>query len=456
MEPTETSSSTETKLERIAWLSAVDPGKVFNQVMHHFNLDSLLQCFHELNGKKALGVDGVTKEQYEENLIPNLLDLLDRMKRMAYIPGAVRLVLIPKEGRPGAMRPLGISNFEDKIIQKMTQKVLESIYDPIFLGNSYGFRPGKSCHNAIRALDYYLFSNRIESIIDVDLENYFGTIDHNLLIDMLETKIKDQRFIRYIIRMFKAGVLSKGELTMSDEGVPQGSVCSPIISNIFAHYVIDDWFEKVVKKHCQGKVEMFRYADDMVICCQFRNDAGRIKKALAKRLSKFRLKMNEDKTREIAFSKQDAARGIRQGAFDFLGFTFYLGVSVSGRAIIPKLKSSGKRLRSKLKKISEWMKKNRNKYPLRKLWEIFCSKLKGHVQYYGVSFNADGVGLFLYKARRIFYKWVNRRSQRKSFNWGKFSLFVKRFPMPKAKVCHKFFFYNSYRQVKVIILSLLP
>ncbi|QGP39713.1 reverse transcriptase domain-containing protein [Piscirickettsia salmonis] len=440
MEPTETSSSTETKLERIAWLSAVDPGKVFNQVMHHFNLDSLLQCFHELNGKKALGADGVTKEQYEENLIPNLLDLLDRMKRMAYIPGAVRLVLIPKEGRPGAMRPLGISNFEDKIIQKMTQKVLESIYDPIFLGNSYGFRPGKSCHNAIRAQDYYLFSNRIESIIDVDLENYFGTIDHNLLIDMLETKIKDQRFIRYIIRMFKAGVLSKGELTMSDEGVPQGSVCSPIISNIFAHYVIDDWFEKVVKKHCQGKVEMFRYADDMVICCQFRNDAGRIKKALAKRLSKFRLKMNEDKTREIAFSKQDAARGIRQGAFDFLGFTFYLGVSVSGRAIIPKLKSSGKRLRSKLKKISEWMKKNRNKYPLRKLWEIFCSKLKGHVQYYGVSFNADGVGLFLYKARRIFYKWVNRRSQRKSFNWGKFSLFVKRFPMPKAKVCHKFFF----------------
>ncbi|QNR80592.1 reverse transcriptase domain-containing protein [Piscirickettsia salmonis] len=394
---------------------------------------------HELNGKKALGVDGVTKEQYEENLIPNLLDLLDRMKRMAYIPGAVRLVLIPKEGRPGAMRPLGISNFEDKIIQKMTQKVLESIYDPIFLGNSYGFRPGKSCHNAIRALDYYLFSNRIESIIDVDLENYFGTIDHNLLIDMLETKIKDQRFIRYIIRMFKAGVLSKGELTMSDEGVPQGSVCSPIISNIFAHYVIDDWFEKVVKKHCQGKVEMFRYADDMVICCQFRNDAGRIKKALAKRLSKFRLKMNEDKTREIAFSKQDAARGIRQGAFDFLGFAFYLGVSVSGRAIIPKLKSSGKRLRSKLKKISEWMKKNRNKYPLRKLWEILCSKLKGHVQYYGVSFNADGVGLFLYKARRIFYKWVNRRSQRKSFNWGKFSLFVKRFPMPKAKVCHKFF-----------------
>ncbi|WP_230389188.1 reverse transcriptase domain-containing protein [Piscirickettsia salmonis] len=159
----------------------MDPGKVFNQVMHHFNLDSLLQCFHELNGKKALGVDGVTKEQYEENLIPNLLDLLDRMKRMAYIPGAVRLVLIPKEGRPGAMRPLGISNFEDKIIQKMTRKVLESIYDPIFLGNSYGFRPGKSCHNAIRALDYYLFSNRIESIIDVDLIRlpYSGQINYN-------------------------------------------------------------------------------------------------------------------------------------------------------------------------------------------------------------------------------------------------------------------------------------
>jgi len=264
MEPTETIIPTTTKLERIAWLSAADPGKEFHHLMHHFNLESLLQCFHELDGKKAVGEDGVTKEQYQENLIPNLLNLLERMKRMAYIPGTVRLVLIPKEGKPGATRPLGISNFEDKIFQKMMQKVLESIYDPILMDCSFGFRPGRGCHDAIKALTTYLFSNNVETIIDVDLENYFGTIDHKLLADMLREKIKDQRFIRYIIRMFKAGVLSEDEITINDEGVPQGSVCSPVLSNIFAHYVIDVWFNTVVKEHCRGKVEMFRYADDRV------------------------------------------------------------------------------------------------------------------------------------------------------------------------------------------------
>lgn len=438
MEPTETSSSTVTKLERIAWLSAANRDKEFHQLMHHFNLESLLQCFHELDGRKAVGADGVTKEKYQENLIPNLLNLLDRMKRMAYIPGAVRLVLIPKEGKPGATRPLGISNFEDKIIQKMMQKVLESIYDPILKDCSFGFRPGKGCHDAIKALRTYLFSNSVETIIDVDLENYFGTIDHKLMADMLREKIKDQRFIRYIIRMFKAGILSGDEITINDEGVPQGSVCSPVLSNIFAHYVIDVWFDEVVKEHCQGKVEMFRYADDLVICCQYKEDAKRIRKALSLRLSKFMLKLNEDKTHAVDFSMSKARRGIQQGTFDFLGFTFYLGTSRQGK-IIPKLKSSGKRLRSKLKKVTTWMRMIRNRYPLRYIWKIFCSKLKGHIQYYGVSFNARGVAIFLYQAKRIFFKWINRRSQRRSFDWNKFELFVTRFPMPKVKTCHKLF-----------------
>lgn len=439
MEPTETNISTATKLDRIAWLSAADTEKEFHQLMHHFNLESLLQCFHELNGKKAVGDDGVTKEQYQENLIPNLLNLLERMKRMAYIPGEVRLVLIPKEGKPGATRPLGVSNFEDKIFQKMMQKVLESIYDPILMDCSFGFRPGRGCHDAIRALHKYLFSNHVETIIDVDLENYFGTIDHKLLENMLREKIKDKRFIRYINRMFKAGILSEGEITVNDEGVPQGSICSPVLSNIFAHYVIDDWFNTVVKEHCLGEAEMFRYADDLVICCQFKEDAKRIRKALSLRLSKFKLKLNEEKTCEVDFSKRKAGQGMRQGTFDFLGFTFYLGASRNGKYVIPKLKSCGKRIKSKLNKVSDWMRMNRNKYPLVKIWKIFCSKLKGHVQYYGVSFNVGEVKVFLYRAMRIFFKWINRRSQRKSFNWDKFNLFVERFPAPKAKVCHKLF-----------------
>ena len=438
MGPTEIHCSTATKLERIAWLSANDPDKVFHQLMHHFNLDMLLQCFDELDGKKAVGVDGVTKEQYQENLIDNLQSLVDRMKRMAYIPGSVRTVLIHKEDKPGATRPLGISNFEDKIIQKAMQKVLESIYDPIFLDCSFGFRPGRGCHDAIKALHSYLFTNHVESIIDVDLSNFFGTIDHCELVNVLQAKIKDQRFIRYLIRMFKAGVLSEGDLTVSDEGIPQGSGCSPVLANIFAHYVVDKWFDEVVKTHCRGKVEIFRYADDMVIACQYQKDAQRIRKALAVRLAKFKLKLNEDKTHEVSFSKKKVARGVKQGTFDFLGFTFFLGHARAGMTI-PKLKSCGKRLRSKLKNVSAWIRAIRNKYPLRMLWKRFCSKLRGHIQYYGVSFNAREVSRFLDKATQIFYKWINRRSQKRSFNWERFQLFITRYPIPKVKIYHRLF-----------------
>jgi len=178
---------------------------------------------------------------------------------------------------------------------------------------------------------------------------------------------------------------------------------------------------------------------DLVICCQFKEDAKRIRKALSLRLSKFKLKLNEGKTHEVDFSKRDAGQGMRQGTFDFLGFTFYLGVSRNGKYIVPKLKSSGKRIKSKLKKVTAWMRMIRNRYPLLKIWRIFCSKLRGHIQYYGVSFNVQGVRVFLVKAIRIFFKWINRRSQRKSFNWDKFKLFIERFPVPKVKVCHKLF-----------------
>jgi len=273
--------------------------KQFDCLMHHFNESSLEECFHQLSANKAVGVDGITKTDYEENLEKNLKALTERMKRMAYRPGAVRRVLIPKEGKPNATRPLGISNFEDKIVQKMMQRILESIYEPIFLNCSYGFRSGRGCHDAIRALHHYLYSHEVQTVIDIDISKYFDSIDHDKLLAILRKKISDKRFIRYIIRMLKAGVLSAGELTVSDEGVPQGSVCSPILANIFAHYVLDEWFEDVVKQHCLGQVELFRYADDAVICCQYESDAKRIVQALSKRLEKYGLKLNEEKTRLV-------------------------------------------------------------------------------------------------------------------------------------------------------------
>jgi RNA-directed DNA polymerase len=429
---------TETKLERIAWLSARDHQKEFNNLMHLYNLESLAGCFNELDGRKAVGADGITKEVYGEKLGPNLFDLITRMKRMAYIPGPVRQALIPKEGKPGAKRPLGIGNLEEKIVQKMTQKVLESIYEPIFLKCSYGFRPGLGCHDAIRALRDYLYRHDVCTVIDVDLANFFGTIDHKQLEIILRKRIKDETFIRYLIRMFKAGVLTDGELTVSDEGVPQGSPCSPVLANIFAHYVMDDWFENIVKAHCRGQVEMFRYCDDVVICCQYDYDTKRIMKVLGKRLSKYGLKLNEDKTKLVPFSRFEAGKGNKQGAFDFLGFTFYLGRSKTGQ-VIPKVKTIGKRFRSKLKKVNEWCRKIRNQYKLKEIWKRFCMKLAGHIQYYGVSFNSKRLSMFCKHAIHMFFKWINRRSQRRSVSWDKFKLFMKRYPPPKARVCHKLF-----------------
>jgi RNA-directed DNA polymerase len=437
MNSTEDLILTETKLKRIAALSAANPEMVFTHVIHHFNEESLRTCFHELDGQKAIGSDGIDKAKYRENLDENLKNLTDRMKRMAYIPGPVRQVLIPKEGKPGATRPLGISNFEDKIVQKMMHKVLESIYDPLFHENSYGFRPGRSCHNAIEVLHAHLSTHEVETVIDVDLSNYFGSISHDNVIEIIKKKITDSKLVRYMTRMFKSGVLADGEMKMSDEGVPQGSVCSPIIANIFAHEVIDEWIEKTVKARCVGEVKMVRYADDIVMCCQYNKDAERIKEAMSKRLAKYGLKMNEGKTKLVKFSKRKQ-RTEAQETFDFLGFTFYIGKSRKGYYLV-KLKTNGKRYRSKLKKVNEWSRSIRNKKPLKQIMKTAAAKMRGHIQYYGVSHNFVSVNNFIKATVEILFRWLNRRSQRKSFIWGQFQKLLDRIDFPKAKIHHKLF-----------------
>jgi group II intron reverse transcriptase/maturase len=406
--------------------------------MHLFNPESLTECFHELDQNKAVGIDGVTKRDYEQNLEKNIRELITRMKAMAYRPGPVREVHIPKEGKHGATRPLGISNLEDKIVQKMMHKVLESIYEPIFLEGSHGFRPGRSCHTAIQSLLDHLYKNNIQTVIDIDLKNFFGTIDHKILEEILREKIIDPKLMRYIIRMLKSGVLTEGELKITEEGVPQGSACSPILANVFAHHAIDQWISKMVKPACKGTVEIFRYADDAVICCEYETDAQRIRQTLGKRLEKFKLQLNEEKTRLIAFDKRAAARGIKQETFDFLGFTFYWGKSRTGW-VISKLQTRGKTMRTKLNRIKKWIRQEKDKRPLKEIWDTLGAKLRGHVQYYGVSHNTVQVQKFLYEAKWIVFKWLNRRSQRKSFTWEKFVLFMRAHPLPKAQIVHKMF-----------------
>lgn len=438
MRTTESQAMTETKLNRIALLSRQDPDRSFESLMHHFNEGSLKGCFYELDGRKAIGIDGIDKQTYEQNLEKNIQDLMRRMKDMAYRPGPVREVIIPKDGKPGAMRPLGISNLEDKIVQKMMQKILESIYEPLFLECSYGFRPGRGCLDAITTLQHYLHDNEVQTVIDLDLKNFFGTIDHKMLESILREKIRDTRFMRYIIRMFKAGVLSKGDLKMSEEGVPQGSICSPILANIFAHYAIDCWIEGMVKPNCVGQVELFRYADDAVICCQSNKDAQRIREALVKRLEKFKLELNEEKTKLVPFDKRLVAQGFQQGTFDFLGFTFYWGKARSGR-VVPKLKTKAKTMRAKLNRVKAWIKQIKDRKPLEEIWGILIAKLRGHVNYYGVSHNATGVSKFLNGAKRIVFKWLNRRSQRKSFTWEEFEWYMTIHPLPTVRIVHRLF-----------------
>ncbi len=428
-----------TALDRIAYLSTRRADQEFTSLMHHVNVEALRSCYQKLDGKKAIGADGISKAQFGEDLCANLEELVAKMKSMSYRPGPVRQVLIPKEGKRGATRPLGISNLLDKLVQKRFQEILEAIYDPIFLDCSYGFRPGRSCHDAIKALDKHLYQQEVETVIDVDLENFFGTIDQNLLVEMLERKIKDPGFIRYIWRMFKSGLLADGELIYEEEGVVQGSCCSPVLANIFAHYVIDEWFHHEVKRHCEaGAVQMYRYADDLIIVCRYEKDAIRIKESLGKRLAKFGLKMNEDKTKLVKFSKSQSAKGILQETFDFLGFTFYIGRSKRGKALV-KLKTCGKRLRSKLKKVNEWARMNRSRYKLDELWQRFIARMRGHIHYFGVSFNMKAVSKYVYKSTQIMFKWLNRRSQRKSFTWEEFNLLLQRCPLPDVVVKHRLF-----------------
>ena len=425
----------ETGLMRIERLSTENPEMEFKWLIQHFTKDNLIKCFHELGRKKAVGIDGRSKDEYGKNLEENIESLIERMKGLKYYPAPVREVKIPKGN--GKYRPLGISNIEDKIVQSMFAKVLTAIYEPLFSNSSYGFRPERSCHDAIKDIHSYVSELKHGVVIDVDLSNFFGTIDHRKLIQILEIKIKDETFIRYIVRMLRAGILTDGELTKSDFGTPQGSICSPVLANIFAHYAIDKWMETTVPKYLYGSVHIVRYADDFVIFTN-ESDVPRILKALKGRLERFSLELNLEKTKVVNFSKSDYVKGIKQGELNYLGLTFYFGRSRKGKALV-KIKTNRKTFNKKLKEITAWCKTNRNKYRLAELWKTFSAKVRGHIQYYGVSHNFKALSTFIYEAKRIFFKWINRRSQKKSFNWKKFELYMKLKPLPTTKIVHRLF-----------------
>lgn len=426
----------ETGLVKIAKMAKERPQERFTTLIHHINQESLMACHQEISGRKASGVDQVTRQEYGDNLADNVADLLDRMKRQAYKPQPVRRVYIPKEGST-KMRPLGIPTYEDKLVQKGVAKILNAIYEQDFLDCSFGFRPARGCHDALKVLNHIIEKKKINYIVDADIRGFFDHVDHEWLMKFLELRIGDPNLLRLIKRFLKAGVMEAGIVYDTPQGTPQGGICSPILANVYLHYVLDVWFEKVVKKQSQGEAYLVRYADDFVCCFQEKRDAERFYTNLQERLKKFNLEIAEEKTRIIAFGRMAEAereKGDKRkpDTFDFLGFTHYCSKSQDGRFRV-KRKTSQKKYRSSLLRCKTWLRKHLNS-PTKDVIEMLYLKMQGTYRYYGITDNSMSLGNFCDKVRRMLFKWFNRRSQRKSMNWAKYVRFLKRYPLPRAKV----------------------
>ena len=400
--------------------------------MHHYTVENLRECFQSLDATKAPGVDRVTKAAYGEHLEDNLRELHQRLRQMSYRPQPVRRVEILKED--GTMRPLGISCVEDKIVQEMTRRILEAIYEPVFLKTSYGFRPGKSCHDALRQLNQEVMSQPVNWIADLDIAKFFDTMPHIEILTVLRERIKDRKFLHLIARMLKAGVQTPGGIVHDELGSPQGSIVSPVIANVFLDQVLDQWFTQVVALHCRGYCSLIRYADDSIAVFEFEDDAQRFMQVLPKRLGKFGLCLNEAKTQLLPFGKRQAWQSLKSGnrlpTFDFLGLTHYWGWSRTGKARLLR-KTSKKRFRRALVSINQWLRQERNARKLPDIWRAIGRKLRGHFNYFGVTDNSRALYRFERAVHVLLLKWLNRRSQRRSFTWVSFMRYQARHPLPK-------------------------
>jgi group II intron reverse transcriptase/maturase len=428
--------SVETKLQRIAEKASSTPEFQFTSLFHLMNEELLLGCFDRLRKNAASGIDGVTKEQYAEQLPENLRQLLDRLHRMAYIPQPVERVYIPKPGSD-KMRPLGIPALEDKLVQAGLVKILQAIYEQDFIDDSYGFRSEMGCHDALRALSQTVENQMVNHIVEADIRGFFDNVVQDQLMAFLAHRIADKRILRYIKRFLKAGVLEEGVFRASELGTPQGGVISPLLANIYLHYSLDLWFVRKFAKTCTGTARLIRYADDFVVCFQMEADAKRFRQAMEERLNQFGLEIAPEKTQRIEFGvfaiKRAKARGEKAATFDFLGFTHYCSRSRDGRCFRMKRKTISKRLTAKLKVFKEWLKKNRT-LTTPEIIQKTASKLRGHYGYYGVTDNSKGITAYFYEIKGILYKWLGRRGKQGCYSWAKFAKLLARYPLPTPRI----------------------
>jgi group II intron reverse transcriptase/maturase len=397
--------------------------------------DGLAESFHRQPKDKAMGVDGVSKVDYEKNLAANLADLSARLHRMGYRPKPGRRVYIPKAS--GGRRPLGIPSFEDRLVQDRLSQILQAIWEPQFLDCSFGFRPCKSAHQALRGLNQIINVERTQWLVEADIKGFFDHLDHRHLLRFIEHRIGDSNLLRLIQRFLKAGVLDNGELIASEQGSPQGGLVSPVMANIYLHYVLDLWFERRFAKGCQGKAFLVRYADDFVACFEREADARSFERALGERLKAFGLEVEPTKTALHRFGDLAPALCKREGhrrsvTFNFLGFTHYF-VLRRGRARLTR-KTQSERMRKKLKGLSERLKALRTQ-GAGAMQRYVREHVLGHISYYGVSGNSRSVNTYVFHVERLLFKWLNRRSQRRSFVWPRYHAWMRTW-LPRPRIMH--------------------
>ena len=435
-----------TKLASITLRAKENPKEQFTSVAHLLNEDFLKGCFRELKRDKASGIDGVTVEEYEAGLDENIQDLVVRLKTKRYKPQPVRRSYIPKSD--GTKRGLGIPPVEDKVVQMGIKKILEAIYEADFMDVSYGFRPNKSCHLALNALDKTIMTEYVNCVVDMDIEKFFDTIDRQWLMKCLSIRIKDTSLLRLISRFLKAGIIEEGKFIQTDKGTPQGGVLSPILANIYLHYILDLWFEKKIKKELKGFARLIRYADDFIVCFQSPKEAKVFGEKLKRRLGESGLRIAENKSRIIEFGRyawQKARQENKKTAtFDFLGFTHYCDKTRKGGFKLGR-KTSCSKFRQKIKAMNEWLKKIRNLVKLEEWWKGVRVRLLGHYRYYGMSGNMRELRKFFIQTGKLIYKWINRRSQKKSYTYKQFCDFKKFNPLPEPKIYHSIYALYSQR-----------
>ncbi len=428
-------SKLSTKLNRLSEIARLDPKVKFTSLAHLLDEEFLKESYWELNRYAAVGIDRVSYETYGKNLEDNIADLVERLKSKRYRAQDIRRVKIPKP--EGGQRPLGILVLEDKIAQRGVVKILSAIYEQDFLDVSYGFREDRNAHDALRALELIIMRGGINYLLDVDIKGYFDNIDHKWLMRMLKERIADRSILRLIGKWLRVGVLEEGKRTRNELGVPQGGVISPLLSNIYLHYVLDLWIRRKIAKEVKGGVYLVRYADDFIIGCTNREDAEKVWEMLTARLKKFGLELSQEKSQLIEFGREayqrNKGKGRKTSTIDFLGFTHYMTRSRRGGARLGR-KTIGRRMRRKLIELNDKLRKLRNAFPFRDLYRQLSRILQGYYNYYGFAGNYATLNKFAYAIERMWFKWLNRRSQRKSFNWEEFQDVLKRHPLPKPRI----------------------